>query len=510
MNRFKSGVKRVKAAVDNGRPSVKAVIDDVQDEQPGMSTTEVLPDSEASLRDRGEELQSEGMALQANRAIRTTAGGLPQQPPRPQVGVKTDCGHTLLMSGATDVVQQEHRVRVQDDLQQIDRIVPRSNTVVVEQIHRNATTDVARNDQQQPAYNVAVVFGHNEKLRETLADKEAQIRMLRSQNQDLLSERQQILSQVADLEKMLCKERERSAELRRSWKRTTAALGRAQVQDANYKVDDRALQGHFKGLLSKTERWVDTYFVIDIKRCSDAGPLQLRSVTINPDAYLRHQRTRQLLFKSLLMKMLVDHVFNNRPWWAGNCAKGYGSLSANLLPAEPYEIPTLLRDGTLVMTSVNDFSRWKAKTAIMLSDRVDEADVELNIDRLLDLWKQSFEPFVAQSSADAWIDLKDIIRDGIEMDLEMHKSRALFTIHTWSAERVRTLDHTQVETPVGFPPAHRGMTAELIMEPLITKTGNGDGDAFDNMSVLSKWVVVSAEDRESIRRTNLSRSDVGL
>ena len=119
---------------------------------------------------------------------------------------------------------------------------------------------------------------------------------------------------------------------------------------------------------------------------------------------------------------------------------------------------------------------------------------------LLNEWQPTLGPFVKRSEAGAWRELGDIVRKAINLDLEMNKSRALFAVQRWSAEGIEKLDPAIIETAVGFEAARPGMAVELVLAPSLTKTGNADGDAFDTMSFISKWVVVCTENRENMKK----------
>lgn len=160
----------------------------------------------------------------------------------------------------------------------------------------------------------------------------------------------------------------------------------------------------------------------------------------------------------------------------------------------------LLKKGSLRPTDIKEFSQWKAKTALLLSNRVDGSVVDSNIDMLLMEWKPILTPFVTRSNTEVWRDLREILRMAIALDLEMSKTRALFAVHHWSAGEVDYFDETKMETAVGFEAAQKGMTVELVLAPSLTKTGNADGDAFETMSFISKWIVICTENRENMKK----------
>jgi hypothetical protein len=82
----------------------------------------------------------------------------------------------------------------------------------------------------------------------------------------------------------------------------------------------------------------------------------------------------------------------------------------------------------------------------------------------------------------------------------MCKSRAFFELQQWRAKDLELLDETTFETAIGFEAAQPGMRPEIVIAPSLTKTGNADGDAFETMTFISKWTVICAENRESLKK----------
>jgi hypothetical protein len=161
-----------------------------------------------------------------------------------------------------------------------------------------------------------------------------------------------------------------------------------------------------------------------------------------------------------------------------------------------------LKKEALRLSEVKEFSQWKAKSALLLSQYVEVSTVNSHIDMLVEEWKQILVPFLEHDEARVWSDLRDVIEKAIHLDLEMSKSRSLFAIHHWSARDLQQLDPTKLETAAGFPAARPGMAVELVLAPCLTKTGNADGDAFDTMIFISNWVVMSTESRESMKNSS--------
>jgi hypothetical protein len=154
------------------------------------------------------------------------------------------------------------------------------------------------------------------------------------------------------------------------------------------------------------------------------------------------------------------------------------------------------------LADVRDYSAWKAKTALLLSERVNPPALLHNISSISADMQKVLKPFVKQAGSNAWSDLEAIIRKTVAFDLELSKSRALFEVHRWSAKNVAEMqfDEKCMGSPNGLKAAQRGMDVELVLAPMITKTGNADGEAFESLSLISPWIVVCYENRKQVEK----------
>ncbi|KAL1648300.1 hypothetical protein SLS61_006991 [Didymella pomorum] len=356
------------------------------------------------------------------------------------------------------------------------------------------------------ARNLAAVRNREKELENTLQNKDEQIQEQGVHLKQLLEVQEICATKIADLEEQLRQgqaqlrqEEAQVAKLTQAWKRSTAALNQAQRQEASYKIDDKALQSLYQELMFLISSWAETYCVPDMKQLPESERQSLEPLTVVLDKY-------PILLKSLVMKLLVYVVFTVSSkeqtgfWWAGNQAGNLRSLYTAFLPAEPHAIPVMLRKGVLKPADVKEFSQWKARTALLFAERVDSAVLDAQVDMLLVEWKQACARFVQRNEPRVWRDLRDVIEKGIHMDLEMCKSRAFFELQQWRAKDLELLDETTFETAIGFEAAQPGMRPEIVIAPSLTKTGNADGDAFETMTFISKWTVICAENRESLKK----------
>ena len=66
--------------------------------------------------------------------------------------------------------------------------------------------------------------------------------------------------------------------------------------------------------------------------------------------------------------------------------------------------------------------------------------------------------------------------------------------------RLELLDETTFETAIGFEAAQPGMRPEIVIAPSLTGTGHSDGDAFETMIIIFKWMIICAENQESLKK----------
>lgn len=230
---------------------------------------------------------------------------------------------------------RENLGRVMDGLPpQLDEIIPgppfrKETTLNTDSVH----DDIAR--------NLAAVRDREKELSEAMDEQTMQIQELQNHIQVLSQSHTDNVAKIADLEAQLRDEKGQNAKLTQAWKRSTAALGQAQRQEANYKVDDKALQGLYQELVFNIGNWADNHCIPDMKHLSDSEFTPFLSLTLVPDKYLRHKRTQPLLLKSLVMKMLVKVVFtvssDTGMWWAGERGSEIRTIYSTLQPGTSSE-----------------------------------------------------------------------------------------------------------------------------------------------------------------------------
>ncbi|KAH7398669.1 hypothetical protein DE146DRAFT_736161 [Phaeosphaeria sp. MPI-PUGE-AT-0046c] len=308
-------------------------------------------------------------------------------------------------------------------------------------------------------------------------------------------------AQIEILRNELQIEKERHAQTTQAWRKAAAALS-ANRPEANYKVDDDTLRNSYQNIFYEVSSWVATYCVPNFDHVPESELRVFNKLTLHPQKYYRFSRTRELLLQSLVMHDLVELVLNGGLWWAGKQSVGLCMVQFTLEPDEARAIPTLLMNNSLRVAEVRDYSAWKAKTALLLSEKVSKSAVHANVGSVAAEMQKLLKPFVQRTIPTAWKELEAVILKAIMLDHELNKSRALSQVHRWSAEKLAEMqfDEKHMATPNGLKAARSGMKVELVLAPMITKTGNADGEAFDSLTLISPWVVVCYENRKQMQK----------
>lgn len=108
------------------------------------------------------------------------------------------------------------------------------------------------------------------------------------------------------------------------------------MKDANYKIDDKALQGLYQELAFNIASCTDVYCRCDLEQLWKSDFEIFLPLTLKPDRYLRDKKTQPSILKSLIMNLLVEAVFTvgsdpEMPW-ASEYAPQMRKLYLALLP----------------------------------------------------------------------------------------------------------------------------------------------------------------------------------
>lgn len=93
----------------------------------------------------------------------------------------------------------------------------------------------------------------------------------------------------------------------------------------------------------------------------------------------------------------------------------------------------------------------------------------------------------------------------MQLDQEMYRSQALFDVLDWMSEDNSYSGHLffsdgTMDSPHYSAPPRPGSKVELVLAPALIKGGNGDGHAFGQTFLLSKWLVVTEDSRQKTSR----------
>ncbi|KAI0152341.1 hypothetical protein F4776DRAFT_24482 [Hypoxylon sp. NC0597] len=133
--------------------------------------------------------------------------------------------------------------------------------------------------------------------------------------------------------------------------------------------------------------------------------------------------TKRKLFEAVIWRLIVGNVFSlNGLVWAGSAREHLERLSRVILGR--------IINGT---TSREDYHAWRAKSAVILSPisqpPIQGATEEARIDDLTLGLEQQLQPYqVPKYDLDARPNTWEIIKDAVEIDILMRRSRADYLI----------------------------------------------------------------------------------
>jgi len=326
---------------------------------------------------------------------------------------------------------------------------------------------------------------------------------------------------LQELKEQLQEKQDRISELERAWNKSTAALSRLQRGDSNYKVDDQTIRSLYQELIYNVECWTINHCKNDITNFKDSDWNLFRTVTPYGEDYSKSNRLRPLLIQSAIMWWLVCRVLNfsvdTGLLWAGDLSQSLCKIKDILEPGKwrsneselclqnqeaGYRISELLKREKLRPVEVRNYSAWKAKSALLITEVIDPQEIDANIERVTSGLKLTLSSFVPDWTSQAWGELKDIVKKATKLDEEMNKSRAFFDVKIWSDKDISKglrFDDSSMESYHGFEKAQPGATVELVIAPGLIKTGTADGDLFEKSSVLTRWTVLCSESRKALK-----------
>lgn len=305
---------------------------------------------QAEIKNKSKQLPNSGPSRTQSNGMTSQTTSAPMLPARRPIGPIQGAGietgpSVVRVPTAQNLKERSHDLpeRPTEEPPQLDTIVPgpllRKETVLdTSSVHDDLISKLGglRDRERELEEDV--------KQKTTrIHDQQLHIQELERHVQSVLGGQNECNSRIANLEQQLREEQEQSAKFSQAWKRSTAALSQAQRQDANYKIDDKAMQGLYEELIFDVANWADNHRVSDMKQLPDSDIEVFLSLTHVPEQYMHHKRTQTYLLKSLVMQMLVEDIFtvaskkngNTGLWWAGECAPALRSIYTTLLPGKP-------------------------------------------------------------------------------------------------------------------------------------------------------------------------------
>ncbi|KAF2675110.1 hypothetical protein BT63DRAFT_28801 [Microthyrium microscopicum] len=305
---------------------------------------------------------------------------------------------------------------------------------------------------------------------------------------------------------------ERNKQLEQSWKKATNELRKFRQQGPVHKVDDDFLKGLWTSIRYDCRNWASTYCLGGQRVVVTEEKVTKLFSAFTPEfmKYLRSARLRSSLIESFLIHELLFKVLTRTLGpgllWAGRHGQALKSLQTYLEPARDIiDTPSLLVDKTLKPADVQEYHAWRAKTAMLLSEKVSAESVSQRIKEVVNSLSDDLGDFVVNKKPTHKDDLTSIVKKAVELDQEIQKSKAIFAFQSLynpkSGESYGFYFNTQLmESESSYGEATTDMIVELVVAPCFHKIGTGDGQGYDQTSMLAKASVVCAESRKKAER----------
>jgi hypothetical protein len=324
-------------------------------------------------------------------------------------------------------------------------------------------------------------------------------------NQKLAHTLLKLSKNIQGLEEEINAAEKENKELKEYRTKAAAALTEMRQHAANNAVDDEKVRHDYAELFYAASNWASNHCGATTSRpLSKEDYQQINTLTAAPERYLQNKRLRPLLIQSLIAKRLAADVLtfseHGGLLWAGGMSQSLRTLSIALYndvtastQAGPNERAQVSR--------LKEFSIWKAKTASLMKDQVEVAQIKQLIHEYTENLFSRLQSFVTIPKATMRQDLRDIVGKAVMLDKQLFESRAIFDFGTWAGkgESLTTIGYqfntALMQPAIGFEDAKHGMRAEILLAPSLLKIGTADGDSFDKSMYLEKWVVICKESR---------------
>ncbi|KAI1409420.1 hypothetical protein F5Y13DRAFT_193425 [Hypoxylon sp. FL1857] len=297
---------------------------------------------------------------------------------------------------------------------------------------------------------------------------------------------------IAKLEAELCqKEREIKA-LERQLKEADDDLQGLRLEKQHH-ISDDYLRGLWNTLKYKIQTHTNQRFVAQ----PSSWPTDLfRDLTDEAVEYMSNSITTRKLFEAVIWRFLVKNVFSlDGLVWAGSAREPLEKLS--------HEILARVFNGS---TSREDYHAWRARSAAIISpgsfhSRTRSTEEREIVDGLTLELEQQLEPYqIPNYDLDAGPNSWDLIRDAVEIDILLRRSRAEYSVFMYHPVECHDFSRiSEVET-YGFefdealmdredglrPLGTNNNRVHLVVSPVVLKKGTAEGDRYNQLTVICK------------------------
>ncbi|KAI8633024.1 hypothetical protein F5Y19DRAFT_285522 [Xylariaceae sp. FL1651] len=247
--------------------------------------------------------------------------------------------------------------------------------------------------------------------------------------------------------------------------------------------------------------------------------------TSQASEYMLHETTRKKLFEAVIWRFIVKHIFSlDGLVWAGPAQDGFKNLSKNLVAC--------VRDGSI---SWEDYHAWRARSAGMLLRAYPDdftrkfEEEESPLEMLMIELEQILQPFqILGYDEDANPNTFDILKDAINIDVQLRQSRADYWIYLYHPIEHHGFDYDFRQAPgnefrqipngkpYGFEfnstlmdrengasgQGAKILQVQLVVSPTVIKRGTANGDQYDHHTVIVKGVVLCNNIRSRVDATS--------
>ncbi|KAI0891530.1 hypothetical protein F4806DRAFT_482253 [Annulohypoxylon nitens] len=252
------------------------------------------------------------------------------------------------------------------------------------------------------------------------------------------------------------------------WKRTASELDQVQRQSRNCKpVTDEELKGMVRQLRYNIRSFAIQHFSDRAGYGQTETKLEFASyMPASEGHYLDRPENFPPLVQVFVWKILMGQVFDCFRW-AGSVSESFDEIWGHLVSG-------ISKENTLTFTAVQKLHQWRATTAILVSESLDEEDLSYLQDGKGYIMGETLKVLKLFSNEPYEDELSNILDDAIKLDKMICSQVAKIS---WEfgepPKRVNDQDSTSLD-----------IVDKVVIFPAMLKRGKSNGEDFNVQSVL--------------------------